>query len=102
MITSDNGPWFEGSTGGLRGRKIDTYEGGIKMPFLARWPARIAPGSTCATPSCFIDLMPTLATLTRASMPDSRPSAAIDLSSCLLGLDPPELTLHFFCHAHSA
>jgi len=100
MITSDNGPWFEGSTGGLRGRKIDTYEGGIKMPFLARWPARIAPGSTCATPSCFIDLMPTLANLTGASMPEDRPIDGIDLTSCLLGGDVAERTLHFFSHWH--
>src|SRR5699024_12407009 len=77
MITSDNGPWFEATTGGLRGRKIDTYEGGIKMPFLTRWPARIAPGSTCATPSCFIDLVPTLANLTDASMPEHRQLAAL-------------------------
>ena len=100
MITSDNGPWFEGSTGGLRGRKIDTYEGGIRMPFLARWPARIAAGSICTTPSCFIDLLPTFAALTGADCPRDRPLDGVDLSDCLDGGDLPERSLFFFSHWH--
>ncbi|GAA1491254.1 sulfatase [Brachybacterium sacelli] len=100
MITSDNGPWFEGSTGGLRGRKIDTYEGGIRMPFLARWPARIDAGSVCTTPACFIDLMPTLATLTGADCPEDRPLDGVDITDCLLGGEVPERPLFFFSHWH--
>jgi uncharacterized sulfatase len=52
MVTSDNGPWFEGSTGGLRGTKLHTYEGGIRVPFVARWPGRIPAGSVSDEPAC--------------------------------------------------
>ena len=100
IITSDNGPWFEGSTGGLRGRKIDTYEGGIRMPFIARWPGRIEPGSTCATPACLVDLMPTLVGLVGQRVPDDRPLDGIDIAPLFFGGDLPERTLYFFSHWH--
>lgn len=95
IFTSDNGPWFEGSTGGLRGRKIDTYEGGIKMPFLARWPGVIEPGRQVDDLACFIDLLPTFAALA-----GTRPPAdvdGIDISTVLDGgsLDA-ERPLYFF------
>ncbi|MGI9176136.1 MAG: sulfatase-like hydrolase/transferase, partial [Rhodothermales bacterium] len=38
IFLSDNGPWFGGSTGGLRGMKAQTWEGGLRVPFIARWP----------------------------------------------------------------
>lgn len=41
MFSSDNGPWYQGSPGKLRGRKNTTYEGGVREPFLARLPGRI-------------------------------------------------------------
>jgi len=41
LFTSDNGPWFQGSPGRLRGRKGDTFEGGMREPFIARFPGRI-------------------------------------------------------------
>src|ERR1039457_2737660 len=41
MFSSDNGPWYQGSPGQLRGRKGSTYEGGVREPFLARFPGRI-------------------------------------------------------------
>ncbi len=40
IFTSDNGPWYQGSPGKLRGRKNTTYEGGVREPFLAAWPSR--------------------------------------------------------------
>ena len=59
MFSSDNGATFTGgvdrvffdSMGGLRGTKMDVYEGGIRVPFLARWPGRIAPGTVSDLPS---------------------------------------------------
>lgn len=100
IITSDNGPWFEGSTGGLRGRKIDTYEGGIRMPFIARWPGRIAPGSQCDTPACLVDLMPTLVGLADQPVPDDRPIDGVDIAPLFFGGDLPERALYFFSHWH--
>ncbi len=69
MFASDNGPHQEGgadpdffnSNGGLRGYKRDLYEGGIRSPFLAVWPGKIAPGTTSDHISAFWDVMPTVA-----------------------------------------
>src|SRR5512133_2918485 len=44
MFSSDNGPWYQGSPGKLRGRKNTTYEGGVREPFLARWTGSIPAG----------------------------------------------------------
>ena len=41
LFTSDNGPWYGGSTGGLRGMKATTWEGGYRVPCIARWPGRV-------------------------------------------------------------
>src|SRR5262249_45585014 len=41
MFSSDNGPWYQGSAGNLRGRKGSTYEGGVREPFIARFPGQI-------------------------------------------------------------
>lgn len=67
MFTSDNGPHAEGgadpsyfdSAGGLRGYKRDLYEGGIRVPMIAKWPGVIDPGSTCEFPSAFWDFFAT-------------------------------------------
>lgn len=89
IFTSDNGPHEEGGAdpaffsrrgiasaqetdilsdgathtlkrdGVLRGLKRSTYEGGIRIPFIALWPGHIAPGTTCEMPIAFYDLMPT-------------------------------------------
>lgn len=71
IFTSDNGPHNEGghkaetfgSSGPLRGTKRDLYEGGIRVPFIARWPGKIKPGSTSDHVSYFGDLMATAAEL---------------------------------------
>ena len=44
LFTSDNGAWFGGSTGGLRGMKATTWEGGFRVPMIARWPGRLPAG----------------------------------------------------------
>ena len=77
MFSSDNGPHREGghdpdyfqSRGPLRGIKRDLYEGGIRVPFLARWPGRIEPGRTTESIVMFQDVMPTFAELTGTKPP---------------------------------
>ena len=70
IFTSDNGPFPEGGTGGLRGGKGTAWEGGYRVPFIARWPGRIRAGSTADAMAMNIDLLPTLATI--AGMPPDR------------------------------
>jgi arylsulfatase A len=74
LFSSDNGPWLSygnhgGSAGGLREGKGTVWEGGVRVPLVARWPARIPPGSVCTEPAMTIDLLPTLAALCAAPMP---------------------------------
>ena len=71
IFTSDNGPHQEGgadpnyfnSNGPLRGYKRDLYEGGIRVPMIARWPSRIAASSESNHVSAFWDVFPTVAEL---------------------------------------
>lgn len=70
VFTSDNGPWFQGSPGRLRGRKGSTLEGGVRVPFLARMPGAIPRGKTCDGVASAMDLLPTIAALTGARLPD--------------------------------
>jgi len=79
IFTSDNGPHTEGgadpdffnSTGGLRGVKRDLYEGGIRVPMIAKWPNRIEEGIKSDHISAFWDVMPTLAGIASVSAPDN-------------------------------
>ena len=59
VFTSDNGGTQESSQEPLRGNKGSYYEGGIREPFLARWPGVIAPGNRCDVPVINVDLFPT-------------------------------------------
>lgn len=59
FFSSDNGPWFGGSSGGLRGMKGQTWEGGIRVPLLARWPGRIPAGHVSHEPAIILDLFAT-------------------------------------------
>lgn len=69
IFLSDNGPWFGGSSGGLRGMKSQNWEGGIRVPFIIRWTGKIDPGSVSNEPSGVIDIFPTLTKLAGISLP---------------------------------
>jgi len=77
IFTSDNGPHQEGghkveyfnSNGELRGFKRDLYEGGIRVPMIARWPGKIQPGSLTSHPSAFYDWLPTACEIAGAKQP---------------------------------
>lgn len=72
IFTSDNGPWYGGSTGGLRGMKAKTWEGGLRVPFLARMPGTIRPGIQNDAPTASIDVFPTVAELAGIELPQDR------------------------------
>jgi arylsulfatase A len=74
MFMSDNGPWLSygdhaGSAGRLREGKGTSWEGGTRVPFIARWSGRIPRGSACREPAMTIDLFPTIARLAGAELP---------------------------------
>jgi arylsulfatase A len=73
IFTSDNGPWLSygdhaGSAGPLREGKGTAWDGGVRVPCLARWPGKIAAGSVCSQPAMTIDLLPTVAGLAQAKL----------------------------------
>lgn len=84
VFSSDNGPWFQGSPGRLRGRKGDTFEGGIREPFIAKLPGRIPSGRMIRGFASTLDILPTLARLTNSALP-SQPVDGVDIWPMLSG-----------------
>lgn len=79
FFTSDNGPWElaqtkfrepTGSAGPLRGWKSTTYEGGMRVPALARWPGRVPQGAVCEALVTAMDILPTLSAYAGAALPE--------------------------------
>lgn len=66
FFSSDNGPWYQGSAGPLRGRKGWTHDGGVRVPGIARWPGHIRAGSVSDEPAATIDFFPTALALAGA------------------------------------
>jgi arylsulfatase A-like enzyme len=74
VFTSDNGPWLTfgnhaGNAGGLREGKATSWEGGLRVPCIMRWPGKIAQGKVCNEISSTIDLLPTIVSITKATAP---------------------------------
>lgn len=84
LFTSDHGPWFQGSPGNLRGRKASTWEGGFRVPLLAKLPGAVPAGAVCNTPASHLDILPTLSALCNLSLP-TKPLDGADASALLLG-----------------
>jgi arylsulfatase A-like enzyme len=74
-----------GSAAPLRSGKGSTWEGGVRVPTLARWPGKIAPGSTCAAVAGTIDLLPTAVAVAGGAMPAAPVIDGRDISPLLLG-----------------
>jgi len=98
LFTSDNGPWFGGSSGGLRGMKGSTWEGGYRVPMIARWPGRIPPGRSGAQLSVMMDLFATTLAVTGAKMPDDRTIDGRDLMPVLADNAPSPHDVIFGAH----
>ena len=89
IFTSDNGaefikPWA-GWSGPWRGQYFTALEGGIRVPFLARWPGKIAAGRESDEIVHGVDMFATLAKIAGATVPADRPMDSIDQSDFLLG-----------------
>ena len=103
VYTSDNGPWIEttrgmkpdggafiprehsGSAAPLRGWKMSAWDGGSKVPFIARWPGRIATNRESGEILTTMDLLPTFARLAGAALPADRTLDGHDATAFLLG-----------------
>lgn len=72
VFTSDNGPWFGGSSGGLRGMKGSSFEGGYRVPFIARWPGKVPAGHVSAQPAIMMDLFSTALKVANLAPPPDR------------------------------
>ncbi|PXW69804.1 putative sulfatase [Blastomonas natatoria] len=97
ILTSDNGPWFEGDAGMFRGRKGGTHEGGFRVPFIARLPGAIAPGQVSQEMAMNIDILPTVAAFAGLKMPTDRTIDGRSLRGVLTKSEPsPHEVLFFF------
>jgi arylsulfatase A-like enzyme len=100
VFTSDNGPWLElpdrmlqagirpwhaGSPGPFRKAKATTYEGGVRVPGILRWPGRIPAGLTSNEIASNLDLFPTFLKLAGGQPPKDRTIDGIDLMPLLSG-----------------
>lgn len=104
IFTSDNGPWLSygnhaGSQGRFREGKGTAFEGGVRVPFVARWPGRIPKGTSAAAAAMTIDLLPTFAGLAGAAPPAGRIIDGRDIWPVLTrasGAAEPHDALYFF------
>ena len=89
IFTGDNGPApsFDGHrTNSLRGQKGTLYEGGIRMPFIIRWPGVVPAGvENSKSVVCMVDLFPSLCQIAGAEVPTKYPLDGVDMSEVLLG-----------------
>lgn len=100
IFTSDNGPWLSfgnhaGSTGGLREGKGTSWEGGQRVPCIMKWPGVIPSGEICNKLASSIDILPTLADVTGASLPE-RKIDGVNILPLMLGEKTAEPRNHFY------
>jgi arylsulfatase A-like enzyme len=87
IFTSDNGSRGDhgGSNGPLRGGKGTTWEGGLRVPCIVRWPGQVPAGRTCSTLTTAMDMLPTLGNIGGAEVPDDRTIDGHDITGLLTG-----------------
>ena len=92
------GRQLAGSNGPLRSGKGTTFEGGVRVPFIAWWPGRIAPRAAVTAPISHLDLFPTIARLAGAAAPAGVTLDGADISPLLLGTGAREARpiYHYF------
>ncbi len=97
FFSSDNGPWYGGSTGGLRGMKGRWWEGGYRVPLIAWRPGTIPPGQVIQEPAMIMDLFTTVLTAAGVPLPADRVIDGRDLLPVLTsGAKSPHEAL--FCY----
>lgn len=87
IVTSDNGPRYEGHTQWRRGRKPEVFDGGVRVPFLASWIGSSGPATRDSVPRSLLDLTPSLCALAGAPAPADLDGE--DMSALLAGTGVP-------------
>ena len=110
VFTSDNGPWIEkhigdyaGSAHPLRGSKMMTWDGGLRVPCIMRWPGKVPAGKVCGQIATTMDLLPTFARLARADLPDDRIIDGLDIRPLITGRPgaaSPREAFCYYCFTH--
>lgn len=104
IFTSDNGPWLTygdhaGTAGPLREGKGTVYEGGTRVPMVAKWPGHIPAGCIQDETAMTIDILPTIARITQAPLPNHPIDGLdiLDLLSCKTGAKcPHDVFYHYY------
>ncbi len=97
VFTSDNGPWYEGSTGDLGGGKGLSLEGGFRVPLIVRWPGVAREGAVCHEPAVNIDFFPTFLAAAGASPPKDRVIDGRDITGVIKGCGKsPHEAIYFY------
>lgn len=98
IFTSDHGPWYQGSPGLLRGRKASSFEGGFRVPFLAKWPGTLEAGRVREQWVSALDVLPTLAAICGLPLPE-KPLDGVNMENVLFGRGamPDRKPLLYFC-----
>jgi len=97
IFTSDNGPWWQGNPGYARGRKLLCFEGGFRVPFIARWPGVLPPGTSSPEMSMNFDLFVTCLQLAGVPLPRDRIIDGKDILPVLKGeASSPHDTLFYY------
>ncbi|MBL9189661.1 MAG: sulfatase-like hydrolase/transferase [Opitutaceae bacterium] len=104
IFTSDNGPEGQGgirggSTGGLRGRKRSDYEGGIRVPGIARWPGHIKAGTVSEVPVIGTDIFATVLEAAGVALPKDRTLDGVSMIPAFAGR-PVERKIPLFWRTH--
>jgi arylsulfatase A-like enzyme len=97
IFMSDNGPWYGGSTGGLKGMKATTWEGGIRVPFIISYPKIFPENSKVEVPCWSPDIFPTLLSLANISPSSQNILDGKDITEVLKGdkvIHDPVFSMH--------
>ncbi|HXV75963.1 MAG TPA: sulfatase [Candidatus Polarisedimenticolaceae bacterium] len=95
VISSDNGPWFQGSPGELRDRKMSVFEGGTRVPLIAYWPGQLPAAVVIEQSVGLIDLFPTMLELAGLPPPHDRLLDGRSLAPLFRGEPLPDRPVFF-------
>ena len=112
IVTSDNGPetnifsrrkrFGHDSSSHFLGAKRDNWEGGHRVPFIARWPGVIAPGSKCDTPFSLVDMMATFAEIVSVELPEDQGVDSVSILPLMQGKNGDYRGNHAIIHHSSS